>query len=624
MESLTTTSKFARVCADIDDCLARSDEFSFDFETTGLSPHNDSVRGVALAAGDKAWYLPVLGSRSFPFDDVMLYVKGLLSIREKTVVMHNGAFDLQFLMKLGIDVLCRFADTWVAAYLDDETRSGTSRLRLKGKGGLIYELYDVVLPEYRDTALAGAALPGMGNVIKDEAEYAADDAAWTLRVWQEKLAPRLKKRKHTWPWFWSVEMEITRAIAEMEYHGFAVDVSFLNESEELIVGEMDDLRDQIWALAEAPFNLGSPQQVARVFYDEKGYLPPEGTEKTKTGVYPVGKGILASLKDPLTGTTPEIVEKYLQWKGREKMLGTYVRGLRKQAMRSGTGRIHADFWQASTDTGRFACRSPNLENIPRPRGFAWQYTYPIKAAFVASPGCVIIVLDYSQLELRIMAHLSQDANMLRAYREGIDIHEMTRQALTKLSGYEVPRTIAKNNNFGNLYGQTPAGLSSFLWRQARIVASVEQCIVWHEAFFGQYPGIKAYHEKIFKQVSGRGYVTSLVGRRRSLDYLFQCDKGSAFRIGVNFTDQGSAADIIKLAMRNIRRRWRAEKTWAQYDPHFVNQVHDELVIECREEGAQTVHDMVKHEMETAMKLSVPLVADGGWGHTWLEAKEAAG
>jgi len=627
--SLITTNNFALLTSEIDDVLARHGVFSFDLETTGLSPHKDSIRGVALAAGDRAWYIPVLSSRAYRFDDVMRYVKGILSLRDKLVVMHNGAFDLQFLMRMGIEVLCKYADTWVAAYMVDETRAGTSRLRLKGKGGLIYDLYDVILPEYRQTALAGEALPGMEHIIKSEDEYAADDARWTLRVWREKLLPALEKKPRTLRWFWAVEMEITRLIAEMEYHGIGIDVNFLNKAEDEIVDEMDALKAELHEIAGEPFNLGSPQQVAYIVYDKFGMSPPPGTERTKAGTYPVDKGLLATLvsKDP---DKPNFVDKYLAWKGREKMIGTYVRGLRKQAMNSGTGRIHSDFWQAGTATGRFSSRHPNIENIPRAGGFKWQYTYPIKAAFVAPPGKVLLVHDYSQLELRIMAHQCNDPSMRKVYIDAatnpnaIDLHETTRLALAEKSGDpKFPRTIAKNVNFGLLYGQTPQGLKDFLWLKARIERPVEECIDWHTAFFEKYPGIAEYHEKIFKQIRDKGYVLSLTGRVRDLAYLFSQNPGSAFRIGVNFTVQGSAADMIKLAMRNIRRRVRAERAWAKCDIHIVNQVHDELVTECVAEAAEEVCAMISHEMCSALPLSVPLVAGGGVGLDWLKAKKDA-
>lgn len=272
-------------------------------------------------------------------------------------------------------------------------------------------------------------------------------------------------------------------------------------------------------------------------------------------------------------------------------------------------------------------RNPNLENIPRSSGFSWQYTYPIKGAFVAPDGYVITVHDYSQLELRIMAHQCGDPDMISAYADenSIDLHEMTRLALAERSGdKDFPRTIAKNVNFGLLYGQTPQGLRDFLWLKARVNRTVEECIEWHEAFFQRYPGIKDYHDQIFEEVRDNGFVRTLVGRTRQLGYLFGLDKGSAFRIGVNFTIQGTAADIIKLAMRNIRRRVRSEKEWAGADFHFVDQVHDELVCECREECADAICSMIGYEMEHALPLRVPLKADGAWAKDWKVAKEKAG
>lgn len=523
-----TSLSFGTVADEIGSQISKCDEFAIDLETTGLDPLHDSIIGVALAAGDNAWYLPVTGSRAFPRNDILMLAKGFLANKDKTAVFHNGVFDIRFLAVADIPVFSNIADTMIAAWMLDETRAGSSRLKLKGKGGLVWEYYGIELEEYKHTALAGM-LPGIG---KDAVEYGSDDAKYTLLLWQQKLKPGLKRDPHLWRWFTEVEMVITRLIARMENYGFLVDVNFLHNAEGQIIAEMEKLERTVYEQAGCQFKLGSPVQVASVFYDKLGFKPPIDA-KTGQGKKSINKGFLASFvsKDP---AQPNVVDTYLAWKGREKMLGTYIRGIANQAMKDDNHRIHSDFWQAGTETGRFSSRNPNIENLPRSQGFKWQYTFPVKKAFIAPPGHVLVVHDYSQLELRIMAHQCQDPTMLDVYQKGKDIHEVTRSAL----GADTPRTIAKNVNFGLLYKQTPEGLQRFLWQKARIDTTLVYCIDLHEKFFAAYPGLATYHEKIEEQIRRKGVVFSLVGRPRYLKYYASISFNKAVRIGINFTIQG--------------------------------------------------------------------------------------
>lgn len=604
------SSQDISVLQQIEATLRRYKTFACDVETTGLDPLTVRLRGVALAAGDNAWYVSVLGSRALPYDDVVAFLKRILLWPDKTVVFHGGKFDLQILKVAGVEVSCKLADTLIAAYSVDETRARGGRLKLKGKGGVVDEEFGVTLPEYKQTELGGM-LPGFG---RPEDEYAMDDARYTLRLWEERFKPRLKRDPRLWKWFQSVEMEIVRVIADMELTGFAVDLDFLRNAEREISGEMEEIASEIFNRVGHPFNLSSADQVANVFYGELGLQPGDDAKAEKSDRYSVGKGVLSHFVG-LGTKESEVVEKYLDWKRRSTMLRTFVRGIYKRASRSFDGRVHSGFLQAGTTTGRLASRDPNLENIPRPFGFDWEYSYPIRKAFVAASGRVLLCLDYSQLELRLIAIRSGDPVMLHVYETGGDIHAATMEAL----GIEV-RSIAKSANFALIYGQTARSLQRYLWEKARLRVSLEDCTSWRNRFFRRYKGLPVYHDQIRGELQETGVVYSIVGRPRRLKHLASIDFEKAWRVGVNASIQMSAADVVKLGMRDIAREINSNVKWQRYGLVCVDQIHDELVYECREDGAPEAFEMIKHKMEHALKLPIPLEVEGAIGRNWYDAK----
>lgn len=586
--------------------LKNEDVFCLDLETTGLNPLEDRIRGIAIGTDKKQWYLQTVGKDALPLIKFKKELAPVLLDISKVCVMHNGKFDLRFLDANDWELNCKTADTMVCAYLLDDNRSGTGRLSLKGKGGLIDELFDIVLETWEESELAG------GLFGKPEDVYAKQDVEFTMKCWK-KLTRQLASYPDIKRFFWEVAMPMVRILADIENTGMRVDTEYLRRYENVVTQEAGDIEKRIADIVGKSINLGSPDQLSRFLFEEENgpkLQPKPWMKRGKKGLFSTSESVLSrySQESP-------VCQMILDWRAKNKLVSTYISPFLRRAETNPERRIHGSLLQCNTKTGRLASRDPNLQNIPQYKGGDWG----MRKAFVAPPGKKLIVADYSQLELRIMAHQSRDKTMTEIYQSGGDIHQTTQDALG-LGPKD--RTVAKGANFGIIYGLSAQGFKDDLWNKARVLKTLEECQQWRYAFFKTYPGIKLYHEKIERFMKKHGYTLTLAGRRRRVKEEMDRDYGYAFRMALNSTIQGSAADIVMIAMRNFDRSLRKfrekDKRWEEVK--MLLQVHDEIIVESPEEIANDVAAVLQKDMENATTLRVPLEAGPGIGDSWAEAK----
>jgi DNA polymerase-1 len=432
-------------------------------------------------------------------------------------------------------------------------------------------------------------------------EYAAEDADITLRL-KNVLEPKLQKGGVE-DLFWQIEMPLVPVLAEMEMNGVRIDTNALRETSEAFTARMEELERRIYELAGETFNIASPKQVGDILFGKLKII--DKPKKTKTGQFVTSEDVLQALR-----SKHEIVADILAHRGLKKLLGTYVDALPK-LINPRTGHIHTSFNQTITATGRLSSSDPILHNIPV-RG---EDGKEIRKAFIPEEGCLFFSADYSQIELRVMAHLSGDANMLEAFREGYDIHAATAAKIYHESIDTVTRdqrTKAKRANFGIIYGITVFGLAERL----EIERSEARQLI--DGYFETFPQVKEYMERAKEEAREKGYVETFFHRRRYLPDINSANavtRGFAERNAINAPIQGSAADIIKVAMIRIHERFKREGIRSK----MILQVHDELNFSVLPEERETVEHIVLEEMQAAYPLQVPLVADAGWGTNWLEA-----
>ena len=432
-------------------------------------------------------------------------------------------------------------------------------------------------------------------------EYAAEDADITLRL-KNVLEPQLKEVGAE-SLFWDIEMPLVKVLADMELNGVLLDTESLNEIECTFTERMQQYERHAFELAGEEFNISSPKQVGEILFGKMKIV--DKPKKTKTGQFVTSEEVLLQLKDKAP-----IVEDILNYRGMKKLLGTYVEALPK-LINPRTGHIHTSFNQAVTATGRLSSSDPNLQNIPVRDDDGKE----IRKCFIPEPGCKFFSADYSQIELRIMAHLSCDENMMEAFREGFDIHRATASKIWKEAMDDVTdsqRKQAKQANFGIIYGITTYGLAQ---RMGIENGEARQLI---DDYFTTFPKVKEYMEKAKEIARERGYAETLFGRRRYLPDINSKNgtvRGFAERNAINAPIQGSEADIIKLAMIRIWKRFKKEGIRSR----MILQVHDELNFSVYPDEAEKVEKIVLEEMQGAYPLHVPLIAEAGWGDNWLEA-----
>ena len=569
---------------------------SLDTETTSLSPIDAELVGLSFSVKEnEAFYVPVPADQ----DEARKIVDLLRPVYENEKILKVGQnlkYDYEVLMKYGVRLAGKMFDTMLAHYvIQPELRHNMDYL------AEIYLNYKTIHIDER-IGPKGKNQKNMRDLRpQDVYEYAAEDADVTLKL-KNKLEGELKKYGAE-ELFYNIEMPLMPVLAEMEMNGVTIDTQSLADTSDVLTKRMEEVEKEIYELAGAPFNIASPRQVGEVLFDKLQIV--EKAKKTKTGQYVTNEEVLQSLKGK-----HKIVEAILEHRGLKKLLGTYIDALPK-LINARTGHIHTSFNQATTATGRLSSSDPNLQNIPV-RG---EEGKEIRKAFIPEPGCLFFSADYSQIELRVMAHLSGDENMIEAFREGHDIHAATAAKIYKEEMENVTRdqrTKAKRANFGIIYGITVFGLAE------RLEISRDEAKMLIEGYFETFPKVKEYMEKAKEQARNQGYVETQFHRRRYLADINSANatvRGFAERNAINAPIQGTAADIIKVAMIRIYNRFRTEGVRSK----MILQVHDELNFSVYPEEKEKVEQIVLEEMQNAFPMQVPLVADCGWGNNWLEA-----
>lgn len=578
------------------DFLITKEFVSFDTETTSTEAINAELVGLSFCVEEKqAFYVPVPADRQ-EAEKIVNIFKPLYESEEILKIGQNMKYDIEVLGNYGIEVRGKMFDTMIAHYLiQPELRHNMDYMAEIYLGYQTIHIEELIGPK-------GKGQKNMRDLTPEQIyEYAAEDADITLQL-KNKLEPELKKYGAE-DLFYNIEMPLMPVLAEMEMNGVRIDTDSLKETSGVLTSRMKEIESRIYELAGMEFNIASPKQVGEVLFDKLKIV--EKAKKTKTGQYVTNEEVLQSLKHK-----HEIVADILEHRGLKKLLGTYVDALPK-LINPRTGHIHTSFNQTVTATGRLSSSDPNLQNIPV-RG---EDGKEIRKAFIPEPECEFFSADYSQIELRVMAHLSGDENMIEAFREGYDIHAATAAKIYKEDISDVSRdqrTKAKRANFGIIYGITVFGLAE------RLEISREEAKQLISGYFETFPKVKEYMDKSIQRARAMGYAETLFHRRRYLADINSHNatvRGFAERNAINAPIQGTAADIIKVAMIRIHRRFKAEGIQSK----MILQVHDELNFSVLPEEHEKVERIVMEEMQNAFKMQVPLVADSGWGKNWLEA-----
>lgn len=585
--------EISKICS----ILANQKFFCFDTETDGIDPLTAELVGMSFSiTKNEAWYVPVPANREEATKIVARFSPALQN-PEIQKIGQNIKFDILVLRKYGVKVAGPLFDTMIAHYLlNPELRHNMDYLAetyLKYKTVSIEEL---IGPK-------GKKQGNMRNVpLNQISEYAAEDADITLQL-KDYFEPLLKQESVE-DLFHNIEMPLIYVLAEMEATGVTLDTSALKESSEILSGQLVSLEKEIHELAGLEFNINSPKQIGEVLFDRMKL--DEKAKKTKTGGYSTSEEVLEKLR-----SKHPIIGKILEYRGLKKLLSTYIDAL-PELINKETGKIHTSFNQAVTATGRLSSTNPNLQNIP----VRDEMGREIRRAFTAdNDDCIFFSADYSQIELRIMAHLSNDAHMVEAFVSGEDIHAATAAKIYNVPINEVTsdmRRKAKTANFGIIYGISVFGLAERL----NIPRAESKELI--DGYFNTYPEIRKYMDESIRVAKEHGYVETIFKRKRFLPDINSGNavvRGYAERNAINAPIQGSAADIIKLAMIKIHQRFEEEGLKSR----MILQVHDELNFNVYKEEYEKVKEIVLDSMENVIKLRVPLIADYGEGKSWLEA-----
>ena len=578
------------------DYLFTKQILSLDTETTSTHAVDAELVGLSFAVEEKeAFYVAIPSNR----EEALKFVNIFKPLYENPKIMKVGQnikYDYEVLMNYGVEIQGKMFDTMIAHYLiQPELYHNMDYLAEVYLHYQTVHIEDLIGPK-------GKNQKSMRDLSPSEVyEYAAEDADITLRL-KNVLEPKLKELNLE-ELFWNVEMPLVPVLAHMEMNGVCIDTNTLKETSVNLTNRLTEIERHIYELAGESFNIASPRQVGEILFGKMKIV--DKPKKTKTGQYVTSEEVLQQLR-----SKSPIIDEILNYRGLKKLLSTYVDSLPK-LINPRTGRIHASFNQAITSTGRLSSSDPNLQNIPVRDDDGRE----IRRCFIPEPGCLFFSADYSQIELRIMAHLSEDPNMTEAFREGNDIHAATAAKIWHEDISQVTdtqRKKAKTANFGIIYGITTFGLA----QRMNIENKEAKQII--EDYFHTFPGVKAYMEKSKEIVRQKGYAETLFHRRRYLPDINSHNgtvRGFAERNAINAPIQGSEADIIKVAMVRIFKRFKAEGIKSK----MIIQVHDELNFSVYPEEKEKVEKIVVEEMQNAYHLSVPLVADAGWGKNWLEA-----
>lgn len=594
-EAIFSLDKLKDMASAIKDSTTR--EFAFDIEATGKDPMTDSIIGFSLSLEKGAgYYIPLshlyLGAPlQINKGDALNISSPLFESPDIAKIGHNLKYDILMLRQDGIDTKGILYDTMLASYLINPNKPNHSLAEV------VFEYLSYrgkTFEEILSRRSSFAEVP-----VEEATAYSAEDAVLALEL-KEVLFKMLTEAQLDRVYF-DIEMPLIYVLSDMEEAGVKIDDDKLNDISKELSRELDSIQRRIYFLSGEEFNINSPKQLAKVLFHTLGFKPGK---KTKTG-FSTEVGVLEEL-----ALTHELPHEMLKWRSLNKLKTTYVDVL-PALINPKTGRIHTSFNQTATSTGRLSSSEPNLQNIP----IKGDWGKRIRETFIPEKGNLLLSADYSQVELRILAHLSKDEVLLEAFRGGVDVHTKTASEIfgvtTDMVNPEMRRT-AKTVNFGVIYGISPFGLSETL------SISKEEAKKYIEKYFERHPGVKRYIETVLNDVKQKGYATTLSGRRRPIPELQSQNsniRALGERLAINSPIQGTAADIIKIAMINIRRRLKEDHLNAK----IILQVHDELLLEVPESELEIVRDILNAEMEEAMRLEVPLKVDIGYGKNWAEA-----
>lgn len=567
-----------------------------DTETTSADAIDAELVGLSFSVAEKeAFYVAIPDNREEALKIVNIF-KPLYEDEKILKIGQNIKYDYEVLHKYGVTLKGKLFDTMIAHYLiQPELRHNMDYM---AETLLNYK----TIPIESLIGAKGKHQKSMRDLQPSEIyEYACEDADITLQL-KHVLEPKLKEVEAE-DLFWNIEMPLVPVLADMELHGVRLDTAALEETSRIFTQRMNQYEQEIYELAGESFNISSPKQVGEMLFGKLQIM--EKPKKTKTGQYVTSEEVLVSLENK-----HPIVHKILEYRGIKKLLSTYIDALPK-LIKPETGHIHTSFNQALTATGRLSSSDPNLQNIPVRTDDGKE----IRKCFIPEPGCEFFSADYSQIELRIMAHLSEDENMMEAFRKGFDIHRATAAKIWHEDMENVTdtqRKKAKQANFGIIYGITTYGLAQ---RMDIPNGEAKELI---DGYFNTFPKVKAYMERAKEEARQKGYAETIFHRRRYLADINSRNatvRGFAERNAINAPIQGSEADIIKVAMVRIWQRFKRENIRSK----MILQVHDELNFSVFPNEKERVERIVIEEMQNAYPLNVPLIADAGWGENWLEA-----
>lgn len=587
-----TEEKMNELCGKI----FTSSAVSVDTETTSTDAMKAELVGLSFSIEEnKAFYVPIPSER----DEALKIVNIFKDVYESPDLMKIGQnikYDIIVLANYGVKFNGPIFDTMIAHYvLQPELRHNMDYMAEVYLNYKTIHIDELIGPK-------GKGQKNMRSLSPSEVyKYASEDADVTLKL--KNIFEVELKKNGLYSLFEEIEMPLVPVLARMEMNGVRVDTESLAETSRQFAERMSTIEKEIHEMAGMDFNISSPKQVGEVLFDKLKIV--DKAKKTKTGQYVTSEDVLQNLK-----SRHPIVEKILDYRGYKKLLSTYVDSL-PLLINPKTGHIHTSYNQAVTSTGRLSSSDPNLQNIP----IRDENGKEVRKAFIPDEGCEFFSADYSQIELRIMAHLSQDENMIEAFTQGYDIHAATAAKIYKIPIEEVTadqRRKAKTANFGIIYGITVFGLAE------RMEVSRAEAKELIDGYFATYPKVREYMDRSIQMARERGYTETMFSRRCMLPDINSHNavvRGYAERNAINTPIQGSAADIIKIAMVRIDRRMQAENMRSK----MILQVHDELNFSVFPEEKERLQKMVVEEMESACQMSVPLIADCGWGKNWLEA-----
>lgn len=587
-----TEEKMNELCGKI----FTSSAVSVDTETTSTDAMKAELVGLSFSIEEnKAFYVPIPSERDEALKIVNIF-KGVYESPDLMKIGQNIKYDIIVLANYGVKFNGPIFDTMIAHYvLQPELRHNMDYMAEVYLNYKTIHIDELIGPK-------GKGQKNMRSLSPSEVyKYASEDADVTLKL--KNIFEVELKKNGLYSLFEEIEMPLVPVLARMEMNGVRVDTESLAETSRQFAERMSTIEKEIHEMAGMDFNISSPKQVGEVLFDKLKIV--DKAKKTKTGQYVTSEDVLQNLK-----SRHPIVEKILDYRGYKKLLSTYVDSL-PQLINPKTGHIHTSYNQAVTSTGRLSSSDPNLQNIP----IRDENGKEVRKAFIPDEGCEFFSADYSQIELRIMAHLSQDENMIEAFTQGYDIHAATAAKIYKIPIEEVTadqRRKAKTANFGIIYGITVFGLAE------RMEVSRAEAKELIDGYFATYPKVREYMDRSIQMARERGYTETMFCRRCMLPDINSHNavvRGYAERNAINTPIQGSAADIIKIAMVRIDRRMQAENMRSK----MILQVHDELNFSVFPEEKERLQKMVVEEMESACQMSVPLIADCGWGKNWLEA-----